>query len=363
MILDRRTCVNELATALSRYDGHTTFARLERILALPLSNEFNASGSVYASQLIHSTIGTEVAEVAARRHVDHAVALGLLDRVSTPGEVVRVTDAIRKVDVTSRVALTPLARALRAADSLDHKSFREFLLACTLLHYDFDIYGLVLRLALSPPLRIRPFIDAFRHTASARGRWIEGLQPVLRSQLSGLVPWLVSEIGDRSLTHHFNLRRSWAISAGHLCPDTYSLTRTGHRYATRIREAGTLFWLAPRSDCIEKLRLSPLSSDSGPSSSWALMAPSTDGSAPAVDVVDAVAQFMIDAFQHLRMHLFRQAPITAVIPFVHYSKHVLADRASTFDILQSAVGHRRIDCMLSRNVESSYYQVRLSTPT
>ena len=363
MIIDHRMCLNDVANALSRYDGHSTFARLERILALPLSDEFATGGSVYTSQLIRSTIGTEVSELAARRHVDHAVALGLLERVSARGDMVRITDAVRKVDVTSRVALTPLARALRAACGLDDSGFREFLLACALLQKDFDMYGLVLRLALTPPLRVGSFIDAFRHTVGVRERWIEGLEPVFRSQFAGLVPWLIRDIGDTSLKHHFNLRRSWAVSTGHLCPGTSALTEIGMRYAKAIPNAASQFWLAPHPDCIQRLRLSPPALASGPSTSWEMLAPSRAGSEPTAGVLDAVILFMIDAFEHLRMHLFRQAPVTAVLPFVHYAKYLLNDRAPPFDILQSAVRHDRIDCMLSRSVENSYYQVRRSAVT
>ena len=220
------------------------------------------------------------------------------------------------------------------------------------------MYGLVLRLALTPPLRVRHFIEAFRQTISVRERWIGELEPSFRSQLSGLVPWLVRNIGDTSLTYHFNLRRSWAVSTGHLSPDTFVLSQLGEQYATNMCEAASEFWLAPRPDCIEKLRLSPPAFASGPSTSWELMAPSQSGSAPNADVVNTVARFMVDAFQHLRMHLFRQAPITAVLPFVHYSKYRLADPAAPFDILQAVVAHDRIDCMLSRSIENSYYRVR-----
>ena len=360
MIIDHRMCLNDVATALSRYDGHSTFARLERILALPLSDEFATGGSVFASQLIRSTIGTQVSELAARRHVDHAVALGLFERVSAGGDMVRVTDAVRKIDVTSRIALTPLARALRAASSLDDSGFREFLLACALLQKDFDMYGLALRLALTPPLRVGSFIDAFRHTVAVRERWIGGLEPAFRSQFAGLVPWLARDLSDTSLKHHFNLRRSWAVSTGHLCPDTLALTQLGKRYATSMRNAASQFWLAPHPDCIQRLRLSPPDFASGPSTSWEMLAPTRNGSAPTVGVLDVVADFMIDAFEHLRMHLFRQAPITAVLPFVHYAKYVFDDPAPPFEILKSVVSRDRIDCMLSRSVETSYYRIRIT---
>ena len=362
MIIDRRMCVNEVATALSRYDGHTTFARLDRILALPLSDKFDADASVYVSELIRSALSTKVAGVAARRHVDHAVALGLLDRVSAPSEMTRITDAVRKVDVTSRVALTPLARALRAASKLEDLAFREFLLTCTLLQHDFDMYGLLLQLARTPPLRVGHFIDTFRQTVKLRRRWIHSLHPSFGSQLSGLVPWLVRDISDTSLTHHFNLRRSWATDTGHLCPDRSSLTEPGKRYTTRIQEASVGFWLAPQPNCLETLRLPLPRSASAPSSSWALLAPSRHGSQPTSAVLDAIAQFMIDAFDHLRMHLFRQAPITAVLPFVHYAKYLAADPAPPFDILQSIVGLDRIDCLLSRSMENSYYRLRTTLP-
>ena len=284
--------------------------------------------------------------------------LGLIDRASTRSDVVRVSDAVRKVDVGSRVALTPMARALRAASSLNDSGFGEFLLACTLIQKDFDMYGLVLRLAFKPPLRVGSFIDAFRHTVGVRDRWIRGLEPVFKSQFAGLVPWLIRDIGDTSLKHHFNLRRSWAISTGHVCPDTSALTELGLRYATSIRGAASQFWLAPHPDCMQKLRLSPPEFGLGPSTSWELLAPSRTGSAPTVMVLDAVTHFMIDAFEHLRMHLFRQAPIMAVLPFVHYAKYLFNDPAPPFEVLKSVVSRDSIDCMLSRNLESSYYRVR-----
>ena len=356
-IMDRMMCLRDVASALSRYDGHTTFVRLERILALPLSDDFADDSSVYATQLIRSLINTGVGEVAARRHVDHAIALGLLHRVSAPGETVRVADTIRKVDVTSRVALSPTARAFRAASSLGDEGFRDFLLTCNLLQYDFDMYGLVLNCARTPPLTLQRFIDTFRQTVRIRGIWVDDMHPVIKSQLFGLVPWMNRDIRDRSLTHHFNLRRSWAISMGHLCPSGSALTDLGEHYAGSLPDDTSVFWLAPQIDCIERLRLSPPTYATAPSTSWELLAPSSPDSEPTSDVVDAVGGFMLDAFNHLRMHLFRQAPITAVIPFVHYAKYRLADPAPPFDILQSVVKRGDIDCMLSRVIEDCYYRI------
>lgn len=350
-------CLRDVARALSRYDGHTTFVRLERILALPLSDDFADDGSVYVTQLIRSSIDAGVGDVAARRHVDHAIALGLLHRVSVPSETVRVTDAVRKVDVTSRVALSPLARAFRAASSLGDKGFRDFLLTCTLLQYDFDMYGLVLSSARTSPLTPQHFIDAFRHTVRMRRSWVHDMHPVFKSQLTGLVPWINRDISDTSLTHHFKLRRSWAISMGHLYPTGSTLSDLGQHYAGSLPDDASRFWLAPPLDCIEMLRLSPPAHATAPSTSWKLLAPSRPDSEPTGDVVDAVAGFMLDAFDHLRMHLFRQAPITAVLPFVHYAKYRLADPAPPFDILQSVVRRGDIDCMLSRVMEDCYYRI------
>ena len=139
-------------------------------------------------------------------------------------------------------------------------------------------------------------------------------------------------------------------------------TRRAVRY--HHTRGGQPLLASAQPDCVHKLRLSPPACASGPSTSWDLMAPSRTGSAPTLDVIDAVTRFMIDALERLRMHLFRQAPITAVVPFVHYSKRQLADPAPPFDILQGAVRRDdRIDCMLSRSIENSYYRVRLATTT
>ena len=358
ILFDRTSCLKDVAGALSRYNGHTTFVRLERILALPLSDDFSRAASVYASQLIASSVDPDVGKVAARRYIEHALALGFLYRATKVTEQVRLTDTRRKISSTSRLALSPLARALRASNSLGNSDFREFLITCSLLQYDFDMYGLILKTARTSSLVPDAFFGAFRQLLHIRRTWFDAMDPQLQLELAGTIPWINHDISDTSLSHHFNLRRSWAIALDHLSHIDFNLTDLGRSYAARLPRDADQFWLTPSSECIEKLRLHVLPPPTTPSTSWELLAPSTQGSNPTFQVVDAVAHFMLEAFDHLRMHLFRQAPVTAVIPFVYYAKYKADDLAAPFDILQAVIKRGSVDCMLSRAMDDCYYQVR-----
>jgi len=351
--MDRQMCVRNVARSLSRYNGHSNRAPLRLVLALPLSEHFNGSGSVYDLALINSEL-PRVKPKAAPRYIDHAIALGLLDRTSPTGE-----------GTTGRVALSPVGRALRAARGLGHIEFEDFLLTCVLLDRDCDMYGLLLRCARKASVTLDNFKTAFKSAFKIREEWVTDLHPLFRRQLAGFVPWIKPDhlgrpsisnnLNDTSLKHHFHLRRAWAEEMGHLAAG--GLTESGQRYAGRMPDIDHEFWLAPEPHCIRRLHLPAVDEAAGPSTAWELLSPSVPGSVPDPKVVSAVETFMVRGFNRLRMYLSPQVPIEAVVPFTYYMKHRFGDQASTFRILESVITHGRVDCMLSRSLDKSYYRL------
>ena len=350
-------CVRNVARSLSRYNGHSNRVPLRLVLAFPLSDCFKRSGSVYDSELINSEL-QGVKPKAAPRYIDHAVALGLLDRSSATGE-----------GLTGRVALTPLGRALRAARGLAHREFENFLVTCVLLDRDCDMYGLLLRCGRRAPVTLDQFKDAFKNAFKMREQWVGSLHPLFGRQLAGLVPWISRDrhgrpaisnnLSETSLKHHFHLRRAWAEEMGHLAEG--SLTELGQLYADQMLDIGEEFWLAPESDCVRRLRLPPLDESVGPSSAWKLLAPSVSGRKPSSRAVSAVESFMVSGFAHLRMHLSPQVPVEAVVPFTYYAKQRFHDQSSPFRILERVVRNGRVDCMLSRSFGKSFYRLPSSS--
>lgn len=363
-LTDWNSCIRNIGRALSRYDGYATYAKLENILSVPESDLFGEHPSCYAAMLISELDEKGIARVAAQAHLRHGMALGFLERVHSSGGRASVAGMTR-VDETARMALAPMGRALRAAQRAEYADFRQFLVTGALLDNDFDMYGLMLVTAMKNDHKAEraDFAKGLESCRKERAQWLAEQIPVraTREQIEGQTPR--KALSDKSVQHHFNLRRQWAKSMGHLDKND-GLTDTGFDLAERldaVRQENSMFWIAPSSECANKVGV--MGAVGGIDSAWQLLRPEVPEGAPDTELVRRTAAFMQEAFAIMRLRVFAQTPLAAIIPFVHFQEVQLGKRADLRQTFDAVLRDSRdsIHCMLTATPEECHYQLRGTT--
>lgn len=374
MLKDWNACAREVGKALSRYDGHTTFAAMENILRVPGSPIFEREISCYAGEII-SEIDAALKDQGkrggrryAQDHLQHAVALGFVDRIISGG--LAFGGAKGKVDETARIAISPTGRAYRAAKALKLPEFREFLTVLALLEHDFDMYGTLLILANenTPEARLG---DKFKSRVlamfSERKEWLETQIPsnATRGMLRAHIQWMRRDLENRTLQHHFTLRRKWGRDLGHL-DDGNFLTEPGCKLATHICNAATqnaMFWLAPTPECVRKIGALQETRDKI-FSAWRILCPDANESNPSDDIIDSVADFMENAFSVMRSRMFAQAPLAAIIPYIYFQESQLNERVNLRKLFDEVFRRRNsLWCQLGPIPSDNHYQLRVTSST
>lgn len=367
-LTDWNSCIRNVCKALSRYDGYATYAQLENILSVPQSDLFGEHPSCYAAMLIselcENGIVKSEARVAAQAHLRHGMALGFLERVHSSGGHTSVAGMTR-VDETARMALAPMGRALRAAQRAEYADFRQFLVTGALLDNDFDMYGLMLVTAMKNDHKAEraDFARGLEACRKERAQWLAEQIPVraTREQIEGQTPR--KALSDKSVQHHFNLRRQWAKSMGHL-DEKDGLTDAGLDLAERLSavcKENSMFWIAPSSECARKVGV--MGEAGGIDSAWKLLRPQVPEGVPDAELVRRTSAFMQEAFAVMRLRVFAQAPLASVIPFVYFQEAQLgkkADLRQTFDAVLRG-SRESIHCMLTATPEDCHYQLRSSS--
>ena len=380
MLKDWNTCVREVGQALSRYDGHTTYAKLETILRILDSGLFDEKPSCYATELISEVEALKIGRVAAQAHLRHAISLGFLERATSSGGI-SSGGRKTKINEMALIALSPLGSAYRAAQHLGNLEFRRFLVTGAILHNDFDLYGVFLKSALEMDGAIdaSEFGRQFKDVLRKRQEWFEREIPTLptREQIRGLVPWMpriVSNalaepslgIKDVSIRYHFNMRKQWGQSEflSHIGKDK-SLTDFGRVLAERIAavvKVNHMLWIAPDSECSQKIGIHPDRCGTI-HSAWELLRPDEAETAPEDELIQQVGEFMEKAFDTIRLRIFAQAPLATIIPFVHFQESRIGQRVNLRAVFD-AVLRRRSDvfhCLLSSYPAECHYQMHASS--
>ena len=359
--------MQEVGRALSRYDGYSTYVNLETILSVPTSVLFESNPSCYAAELISEVEKQGISRRAAQDCLRHGISLGFLERIISRGGMLRLeTGSMKKIDETARIALSPLGRSLRAAGKLDNNKFQNFLVTGVLLDHDFDMYGLLLKSASKNHARrvnLAEFGEQFRELIQQRNEWLEWnifVRP-MRDQVYSYVQRATRNIKDTSIKHHFSMRQQWAKHLLHI-DNKGLLTDIGYDYArliAGIESKNSMFWLAPTSECLNKLGAPSKKSDSI-FSAWDLLRPDMPESDPRVDMIQRVADFMESAFGIIRLRVFAQAPLAAVIPYIYFQEVRLNQRVNIRATLDAVIRENRetFYCMLTANPEESHYQLR-----
>ena len=384
MLKDWDSCAREIGRALLRYDGHTTYAKLETILGIPASALFEENPSCYAAELI-SEVESKLKEarrsraqqtegrVAAHAHLRHAISLGFLERaVSASG--IRGGGRKSKIDEATRIALSPLGRAYRSAVKIGDEKFRLFLVSGAVLDHDFDLYGLFIKsVRKQSSEKFDDFARQVKSLSKSRGEWLDKTIPanVAKERILNFALWRhkgdhnnrvrgeARHFSDTSIKHHFKLRKLWAKHLTHIDEDG-AITDTGSEIAARV---DSVVWLAPSPECVKKMGGVP--GDGDISSAWDLLRPQIQESQPSEEMTQTVAEHMKSAFDSIRLRVFAQAPLAAVAPFVHFQEAQLGQRVGLRAVFDEVLRRYRNDfhCMLTATPEECYYQLRMLNPT
>lgn len=367
MLKDWNACAREVGRALARYDGHSTYATLRSLLEAVHSSLLRSSPTCYAGELISEIQARGIGRVAAQAHVRHAIALGLLQRVTSAGGLFK-PDLITKIDETARIGLAFLGRSVRAARLSSYRDYEHFLITAIVLEHDYDMYGVMLTAARrnAGVVSITSFRDEWRSRLDVRQKWLEKALPhrPARDRIGRYVSWQTRRLGDRTLHHHYNMRREWGRYLVHLDRDD-RLTPEGTELANLILESASAdrrTWLSPTPECLERLGL-PSNAIDAPCSAWDLLRPPSPIRESDLDIVTDVATFMHAAFSTLRLQIIPQAPIASVLPYIRFLERQRGARYDTRQILETVVRRYRdtFYCMLTSKLDESHYQLRSNT--
>ena len=407
MLKDWDACAREVGRALSRYDGYSTYAKLESIISIPASPMFDKNSSCHVADIVARAIESEGGGRPGyiENRVKHAISLGLLERAIPGG---RAADAVvfprremkrigigGKVELVAipgrherkgragplddkeakmsnaamKVALSPMGRACRAAIRMDDEEFRNFLATRILLDRDFDMCGLMLECALKNEkgeIVGEEFSREIAELLQQRKGWLEAMNnssPIVADRVRNHVQWASPrrELGEVSVRHHLRMRRQWAASLGHLDQSRRFLTDEGRALARQIRSAigrNGMFWLAPSPECAQKMGIDSVNSDAV-CSAWDMLRCSEPAAAPGPRMIEQTAAFMKSAFQWMRMSVLAQAPLASVIPYVYFLETRFNERVGDMrdffaDILRK---HRDIHCVLRGVLEDTQYRL------
>ena len=393
-------CRRQLIEALSRYVGYTTGAyKIHRIAEV--TEALDQVPSRRKLEIIRELRG-DVGSNYAAGIIDFAVGLGFLRVVGRSGPVARQSTserrhftgtlrgsprrrALGRSASMSRVALTDIGRAYRAARGLALGDFGDFLLQFSVLQCDADLYGVLLDIALDGPLPIgRQLQTSFGSRVSEirrdRSDWLLSAFPdvrlrqrLLRGESGYAVSWIKSVRGPelelkpiRSdfVRHHATPRRKWALSLGHIDEDGH-LTVQGRDIAVRLRANNNrYFWIGPMRGCFERLNMDSSLVVEPLSPVWNLIRPVSD----EVDqdqydfdtVISQIASFMRRAYKYMRLIRANQVPLTAVTPYIYFLEHRAQVRLNEDDIFRAIF--RQFDSefapMSKRHSLLGYYQIR-----
>ena len=336
-----------------------------------MSALFDDKPSCYAAELISEVEMQGVSRRAAYDHLQHGISLGFLERIISSGGISKPeSGTVRKIDETARITLSPLGRTLRAADRLQLHKFRDYVITTALLDRDFDMYGLLLKAAGDNDESAADLIDFRRYLRDLlqqRKEWLDRHVPTrpVREQVSSYAAWTNRKISDTSIKHHFNMRRQWARDLFHTeqtnkMPDI--LTDAGKQLARQIAAVASrnsMFWLAPSHECGRKLGIVSMPAETV-FSARDLFRPDSTEAQPGAEMLHEVVEFMKDAFEIIRLRAFAQAPVAAVIPYVHFQEFCRNERVDVNKILNAVIkNHRDIFyCMLTATPQDCHYQLR-----
>jgi len=378
MLKDRKDCMAEIDKAISRYDGHTTYAKMANIVQILVSPLFDEKPACYVAELIpeiQRMLGREDSasntkkRVAADAHIRHGISLGLLESVISSG--VASHHGLRsKIDETSLITITFLGRACRAAIKQGDGDFKKFLLTHALLEHDFDMYGLLIALAVEGGARNAikgKFTKKVTEIYRQRKQW---LNEMVRMAPMGVKARFQKHMGEdarnpeTTIRYHFDLRVEWAQYLEHIHKSKVGLSasNSGNALAKLIHDrigGNSMFWIAPTPECIKKTGMVGGRAEKV-FSAWDILRPPGEEGEPCDEVIEKMAEFMRSAYAHIRLRMFNQAPLGAIIPYVHFLEHQQNAKVYIKKTFQAVLRLHRdeFSCILGAVPHKNLYQLR-----
>ena len=237
-IQNRSFYEKNLAKALSRHIGYTTGAYdLFRIADVTLT--FKDELSKYQFELIKELIqksesnSGKIGEGYATGILDFCVGLNFLQRIPSPSQV-----------AFSKLALTSLGLAYRAANKLGLNRLKQLILIASVLQSDADNYIVLLEILkmIGQNEDQHTFHNSFEKRTAAllneRGEWINRIftSSILRRRIADLLQWANIDINGivtpkpvkkDFARHHSTPRKGWAEALYHYDTDRKDLTSDG----------------------------------------------------------------------------------------------------------------------------------------
>ena len=362
---DWNTCAREVGLSLSRYDGYSTYARLETILKISTSDIFKERPSCYAAELISEVENLGVSRRVAQDHILHGISLGFLERIISSGGIFKPeSSSAKKIDETARISLSPIGRTLRAAQKLEENKFQNFLITGAILDHDFDMYGLLLKTALENSLNKICFDEfklEFRNMQKKRQLWVNKIPTqFIKDKMGNHMSRSSRKLKETSIKHHYNLRRQWAKHLMHI-DEREVLTKMGCEYARSISSVmskNSMFWIAPTTECIKKIGVSEDTAEVT-HSAWDLLRPDETVSNPEEEMIQQVAAFMEERFNSVRLQIFAQASLASIVPYIYFQEVNRKKKVDIYTFLNAVLKQYRSTfyCLLTKNVQECYYQL------
>lgn len=353
-------CVRELGGALSRYIGLTYRCRLD-LIELVVADVFGDKPFLYARELRRAIELHNIKPSGAPHYIQYSVVFGWLFRAVRGGTEAhpRVAD---RLESTSHIALTALGRALRAALKWERGYFPRFLWEYALLERDFDMYGLMLKVASQSGEGIcrKEFWKTFYDINSQKIEWVEKKfrHKSHIADIENHIQWVVSERGkihapspdknfrfaDKTLTEHFNQRMAWAKHLGHF-DKSGVITDTGRQLSAKLPSVDDepFFWLGPSKECAQARIISAADiPEEQYSPAWNLLRPPCSKKVEISDeLVEKTANYMTGAFDCIRLHEVAQASLDAVVPYVYFLEQNLGGRVDERELFRKVLDNYR----------------------
>jgi len=393
-------CARALGQALSRYNGRTNSPKLNLVTGIIVGDReqfgfekdwFGEKAFCYAHEIIgefkrHVGKKSDDGGRSAEALLHHAITFGFLYR-AMPGGTMRDPALAKRVESTSHIALTPLGRALRSSKGMSNElgaTFARFLWEYAVLECDFDLYGLLIKSASNNGGKILlqdAFFEAYYATRKKKYDWLMETFPnvMLRDQVGRSVRWLprrdhkwhwgdpLPKFEGQTPGHHYKQRKNkWAVDFWRHMDRNGNLTNDGQAFAACLppTDCKPFFWLAPYRDVVESKFVKFADANEMPCApAWNILLseskPELDSGLAYDELLDDLVRYMLESFDSMRLHEFRQAPLIATLPYLHYLERKMGFRVNEHATFRKLFAKYRtqIVCELRKDLSRSHYWI------
>ena len=375
--MDWETVAKDFANSLGRYYRNPGEIDLALLLEICGSDLFSRHTYTYPPKIIELVKSRGGDQAQAERHISHGISLGLFE-IAVPGVKINRT---HKFSPFCHVAVTARGRIARAAARTGREEFGKFILTAALLETDFDIYGLMLKMAEenNGQLPDAPTIAAqFNKIILTRKQMLADHLP---TQLTGTIAPIVKKVKWRNLltgppfgreaprkasvrleekTIIAYLNQRIRCAQGHLghLNAQRQLTPAGHAVAAQLPLANEHFMLGPSATTAQNKIISfvPLNPKFyGPI--WNFLRPAARLAAAAQPALkQEMADFMREVLPEIKMGMFNWASLETVTPYLYWREVACGGRVNEKEFFQELLKeNKKLKCLQQPRLSQSYY--------